>query len=101
MAALPMHDMYRQRRRLIILQQDFQATVGELGSYLVGQQTGDAQAADTYAKAYGKNKEFFAFYRSLDAYKTAFDNENVFVMEPKGEFFDYFNNIDGKPGAAN
>ena len=56
---------------------------------------GDALAADTYAKAYGKDKEFFAFYRSLDAYKTAFDNENVFVMQPDGPFFEYFNSPDG------
>jgi membrane protease subunit HflC len=56
---------------------------------------GDALAADTYAKAYGKDEEFFAFYRSLDAYKTAFDNENVFVMQPDGPFFEYFNSPDG------
>jgi len=60
---------------------------------------GDALAADTYAKAYGKDKEFFAFYRSLDAYKTAFDNENVFVMQPDGPFFEYFNSPDGKQKA--
>lgn len=60
---------------------------------------GDALAADTYAKAYGKNEEFFAFYRSLDAYKTAFDNENVFVMQPDGPFFEYFNSPTGKSGA--
>jgi len=61
---------------------------------------GDAQAADTYAKAYGKNKEFFSFYRSMDAYKTAFDNNNVFVMQPEGAFFDYFNDLNGKPKEA-
>lgn len=61
---------------------------------------GDAKAAETYAKAYGKNAEFFSFYRSLDAYKTAFDNDNVFVMQPEGEFFDYFNNMNGKPAKA-
>ena len=60
---------------------------------------GDALAADTYAKAYGKDKEFFAFYRSLDAYKTAFDNENVFVMQPDGPFFDYFKSPNGKQKA--
>lgn len=57
---------------------------------------GDALSAETYAEAYGKNEEFFAFYRSLDAYKTAFNNENVFVMQPDGPFFEYFNSADGK-----
>lgn len=61
---------------------------------------GDATASETYAKAYGKNPEFFAFYRSLDAYKTAFSNSNVFVMQPEGEFFDYFNNMNGRPAKA-
>lgn len=52
---------------------------------------GDATAAEIYAQAYGKNKEFFSFYRSLTAYKQAFNNEgDTIVLEPNSEFFQYF-----------
>ncbi|ORU91745.1 MAG: protease modulator HflC [Cycloclasticus sp. symbiont of Poecilosclerida sp. N] len=52
---------------------------------------GDAQAANTYAKAYNKNKEFFAFYRSLDAYRKSMGSGNdLIVLEPTSDFFKYF-----------
>jgi len=52
---------------------------------------GDAQAAKTYATAYNKNKEFFAFYRSLDAYRKSMGSGNdLIVLEPNSEFFRYF-----------
>jgi membrane protease subunit HflC len=52
---------------------------------------GDATAADIYAQAYGKDKSFFSFYRSLTAYKQAFKNEgDTIVLEPDSEFFQYF-----------
>ncbi|MCX7109713.1 MAG: protease modulator HflC [Proteobacteria bacterium] len=52
---------------------------------------GDATAADIYAQAYGKDKNFFSFYRSLTAYKQAFKNEgDTLVLEPDSEFFQYF-----------
>ena len=52
---------------------------------------GDATAAEIYAKAYGRNPEFFSFYRSLDAYKRAFAGDNnMFVLDPESEFFKYF-----------
>lgn len=52
---------------------------------------GDAVAADTYAQAYGKDKGFFAFYRSLTAYKQAFKKDgNILVLEPNSEFFQFF-----------
>jgi membrane protease subunit HflC len=52
---------------------------------------GDGKAAEIYAKAYGQDPEFFAFYGSLNAYRDAFKGRrDVFVMEPKGEFFKYF-----------
>ncbi len=53
---------------------------------------GDAKAAEIYAAAYGKNPEFYSFYRSLDAYKESLrDPSDILVLEPKGEFFQYFN----------
>jgi membrane protease subunit HflC len=52
---------------------------------------GDAIAADTYAKAYGKDIEFFSFYRSMNAYKKTFKSEgDMLVVEPNSEFFKYF-----------
>ena len=58
---------------------------------------GDAKAADIYAQAYGKDKEFFSFYRSLNAYKNAFGRvSDIMVVEPDSDFFDYFKNNQGK-----
>ena len=51
---------------------------------------GDAQAAEISAAAYGKNPEFYAFYRSLQAYRDAFKNGGVIVLDPKSEFMRYF-----------
>jgi len=53
---------------------------------------GDAKASAIYASAYGQNPEFFAFYRSLEAYKSTFRGRNdLMVLEPTSEFFQYFN----------
>lgn len=52
---------------------------------------GDAKAAEIYSASYSKNKEFFAFYRSLIAYQEAFENtQDTMVLEPKSDFFRYF-----------
>ena len=60
---------------------------------------GDAQAAAIYAQAYSKNPEFYAFYRSMEAYKQSFKSKSdVLVLEPNSEFFKYFKNP--KAGAA-
>ncbi len=57
---------------------------------------GDAIAADTYAKAFSRNPEFYSFYRSLTAYKTSFgDRSDVIVLKPDSDFFKYFNNARG------
>jgi modulator of FtsH protease HflC len=59
--------------------------------------SGDAQAASIYGQAFGKNPEFYAFYRSLDAYRNSFKNKSdVLVVEPNSEFFKYLKN--SKPG---
>jgi len=58
---------------------------------------GDATAAATYADAYGRNKEFYSFYRSLDAYRTSFSNKNdVILLQPDSDFFKYFGDPKGK-----
>lgn len=54
---------------------------------------GDARASAIYAKAYSENPEFYAFYRSLDAYRNTFRGKNdVLVIDPSSEFFRYFKN---------
>ena len=54
---------------------------------------GDAAATAIYAKAYSQDKNFFAFYRSLEAYRTALAGHNTtFVMSPDSSFFQFFNN---------
>ena len=51
---------------------------------------GDAVAAATYAKAFNKNPEFYAFTRSLQAYKDTFANdEDVLLLKPDSDFFKY------------
>src|SRR5262249_45471978 len=58
---------------------------------------GDARSAAIYASAYDSNREFYAFYRSLEAYKQSFKGRNdVLVLEPNSEFFKYFKSS-GKP----
>ena len=52
----------------------------------------DAEAAEIYAKAYGRNPEFYSLYRSLNAYKTTFSGKNdVLLIKPDSQFFRYFN----------
>jgi membrane protease subunit HflC len=51
---------------------------------------GDAKASATYASAFGKNTEFYSFYRSLEAYKQSFKNKSdVMVLDPSSAFFKY------------
>lgn len=51
---------------------------------------GDAAASQIYAAAYGRNPEFYAFYRSLEAYRDVFAQDNgLFVLDPKSEFLHY------------
>ena len=51
----------------------------------------DFTAGGIYSKAYGSNPEFYAFYRSLQAYKNSLGRENdVLVISPDSEFFKYF-----------
>jgi membrane protease subunit HflC len=58
---------------------------------------GDARAAEIYAEAYGKDSEFYSFYRSLQAYQESFDGgNNMMLLEPDSEFFQYFNESRGK-----
>jgi membrane protease subunit HflC len=58
---------------------------------------GDALATDIYSKAYGRNPEFYSFYRSLEAYRNSLGREtDVLVLAPDSEFFRYLKNPSGK-----
>src|SRR5690606_593979 len=51
---------------------------------------GDAEASRTYAEAYGRNADFYSFYRSLEAYRNVFDTQNgTLILDPQSEFLHY------------
>ncbi|MBL8448920.1 MAG: protease modulator HflC [Dechloromonas sp.] len=55
---------------------------------------GDAKAAALYSQAMGSSPEFYAFYRSLEAYRNSFRNKSdVLVVEPGSDFFKYMKNV--------
>jgi membrane protease subunit HflC len=57
---------------------------------------GDATAAEVYASAYNKDPEFYAFYRSIDAYRKSMGQEgDLLVLDPDNDFFRYLNESDG------
>ena len=59
--------------------------------------TGDAKAAEIYASAYNKDPEFYAFYRSINAYKNSMGKSNdLLVLDPNNEFFRYLNQSSGE-----
>jgi len=54
---------------------------------------GDAKAASIYGKAFSQNAEFYAFYRSLEAYRGSFrSRSDLLVIEPNSDFFKYLKN---------
>ncbi len=62
---------------------------------------GDAKAAAIYAQAFNQNPEFYAFYRSMEAYRGSFRNKgDVIVVEPNSDFFKYLKN-QGRGGDKN
>ena len=60
---------------------------------------GDATATAIYAKAYGQDEQFFAFYRSLEAYRHALaGKDTAFVLTPQSNFFRFFGGWKGSAG---
>ncbi len=58
---------------------------------------GDAHSAEIYANAYNKDPEFYAFYRSINAYKNSVGNPgDILVIDPSNEFFQYLNRSRGE-----
>ena len=55
---------------------------------------GDAKATATYAQAFNQNPEFYAFYRSLEAYRNSFKSKaDIIVVEPNSDFFKYMKSV--------
>ena len=51
---------------------------------------GDAEAIRIYAESFGQDPEFFSFYRSMEAYKKSFNQDDTMVINPTGDFFKFF-----------
>jgi membrane protease subunit HflC len=62
---------------------------------------GDAERNRLFAEAYGKDRDFFAFYRSMAAYETGLRSSDTrFLLRPDSDFFKYFGSPSGQPSAA-
>lgn len=90
----------REAAELIRSTADKDRTIILADAYRDGQKIrgeGDARAAEIYAQAYNKDPEFYAFYRSIDAYKKSMGKSgDVLVLDPNNEFFRYLNQSDGE-----
>jgi membrane protease subunit HflC len=74
------------RQRTVILAEAFRDAEKIKGE-------GDAKASQIYAQSFGRNPEFYRFYRSMEAYRSTFRNRNdVMVIDSNSEFFKYFKN---------
>ena len=77
---------------------DRQRTVIIADAYKLAEEArgeGDAKAAEIYAQAYNQDRDFYAFYRSLNAYRTSFgQGGDMLVMQPDSDFFRFFNKMD-------
>jgi membrane protease subunit HflC len=63
--------------------------------------TGDGERNRLFAEAYGKDPDFFAFYRSMTAYENGLkSNDTRFLLRPDSEFFRFFAAPSGHPAAA-
>lgn len=78
------------RQRTVILAEAYRDSQKIMGE-------GDAKASEIYAKSFGKNPEFYKFYRSLEAYRETFKSHgDVMVIDSNSDFFKYMKS----PGAG-
>ena len=94
----------RQKAQEIRSKADREATVIIADANSTAEQTrgaGDAERNRLFAEAYGKDPDFFAFYRSMTAYENGLkSNDTRFLLRPDSEFFRFFANPAGHPPAA-
>jgi len=58
---------------------------------------GDAERNRIFAESYGRDPDFFAFYRSMQAYETSLKGDSRIILSPKSDFFRYFGNPNPPP----
>jgi membrane protease subunit HflC len=74
------------RQRVVVLAEAYRDSEIARGN-------GDALATEIYAKAFGKNREFYKFTRSLNAYRENFStSDDLILLQPDSEYFKYFKN---------
>jgi membrane protease subunit HflC len=79
-----------ERNRTVLL-----AEARKKGEILRGE--GDSQSIKIYAEAFGKDVDFFSFYRSMEAYRKSLSGDGTtMVLSPDSEFFRYFKEFSGK-----
>jgi membrane protease subunit HflC len=78
-----------ERQRTVILAEAYRTAEETRGE-------GDARASETYANAFNKNRDFYAFYRSMQAYRTSMGKaQDVLVLKPDSEFFRFLTEQQG------
>ncbi|EIG61715.1 membrane protease subunit HflC [Bradyrhizobium sp. JR4.1] len=89
-----------QKAQEIRSKADREATVIEADARSLAEQTrgvGDAERNRLFAEAYGKDADFFSFYRSMTAYENGLRaNDTRFLLRPDSDFFRFFGNPSGK-----
>jgi len=93
-----------QRSQEIRAKADRDVTVLLADAQSTGEQVrgeGDAERNRIYADAFGRDPDFFSFYRSMQAYEAGLkSNDTRMLLKPDSEFFRYFVDPSGKPRAA-
>lgn len=78
-----------ERQRTVILAEAYRTAEETRGA-------GDARASEIYADAFNKNRDFYAFYRSMQAYRTSMGKaQDVLVLQPDSEFFRFLTEQQG------
>lgn len=89
----------KEQAEIIRADADRQQTIIEADAYRASELLrgeGDAKASAIYASAYNKDPEFYAFVRSLSAYKTTFSGkQDILLIDPESDFFRYLNDLNG------
>jgi membrane protease subunit HflC len=93
-----------QKAQEIRSKADREATVIIAEANSTAEQTrgsGDAERNRLFAEAYGKDPDFFAFYRSMTAYENGLKSSDTrFLLRPDSDFFKFFGSANGRPEAA-
>ncbi|CAM4320748.1 protease modulator HflC [Bordetella tumbae] len=83
------------RQREVILAEAYAKSQTVMGE-------GDAEASGLYAAAFGKDPDFYTFYKSLEAYRQSFSkSSDLLVVDPSSEYFQFMKSSTGKAAPAN